>query len=222
MRPWTVVSSPRMTDGAIVTPVTLEGRYVRLEPLTLDHVTLLLVAAAGGRETYAYTFVPGDEATMRKYVSTALQEQELGRALPFVVVDARSCRVVGTTRFGHIEFWPWPEGNVNKRGVAVPDAVEIGWTWLADEAQRTGINTESKLLMLTHAFELWRVHRVRLLTDARNTRSRAAISRLGARFDGVLRGHTVAADGGVRHSACYSILEAEWPAVKRQLEAQLR
>jgi RimJ/RimL family protein N-acetyltransferase len=211
-----------MTEGAIVTPVMLEGRYVRLEPLTLDHVTPLLIAAAGGRETYTYTFVPGDEPTMRKYVTTALREQEHERALPFAVVDTRSRRVVGTTRFGHIEFWPWPDGNVNQRGARRPDAVEIGWTWLADEAQRTGINTESKLLMLRHAFEQWRVHRVRLMTDARNTRTRAAITRLGARFDGVLRGHTVAADGGVRDSACYSILEAEWPAVKRQLETQLR
>jgi RimJ/RimL family protein N-acetyltransferase len=100
--------------------------------------------------------------------------------------------------------------------------VEIGWTWLAADVQRSGINTEAKLLMLTHAFEGWRVHRVSLMTDARNTRSREAILRLGARFDGVLRGARVASDGGIRDTAAYSILEPEWPEVKAGLLARLR
>lgn len=100
--------------------------------------------------------------------------------------------------------------------------MEIGWTWLSAEAQRTGINTEAKLLMLTHAFEVWRVHRVRLMTDARNTRSREAILRLGARCDGVLRAHAVGADGTVRDSAAYSIVEREWPGLKTKLQSRLR
>ena len=99
--------------------------------------------------------------------------------------------------------------------------VEIGWTWLAAAAQRTPINTEAKLLMLTHAFETWRVHAVKLNTDARNARSRAAIERIGARFDGVLRAHRPASDGGIRDTAAFSLLEAEWPAAKRHLLARL-
>jgi RimJ/RimL family protein N-acetyltransferase len=130
--------------------------------------------------------------------------------------------VVGSTRFGNIEFWTWPPASPNQRGEDVPDAVEIGWTWYVPDAQRTGINTEAKLLMLTHAFETWRVHCVRLKTDARNERSRQAILGVGARFDGILRGHAVAADGTVRHSAFYSILDAEWPEVKERLRARLR
>jgi RimJ/RimL family protein N-acetyltransferase len=120
------------------------------------------------------------------------------------------------------EFWDWPPGNPHQRGADVPDVVEIGATWLAPAAQRTAINTEAKLLMLTHAFEAWRVHRVSLLTDARNERSRAAIARIGARLDGVVRAARVAADGGIRDTAVYSIVEPEWPAVRDALRARLR
>jgi RimJ/RimL family protein N-acetyltransferase len=100
--------------------------------------------------------------------------------------------------------------------------VEIGWTWYAPDVQRTGLNTEAKLLMLTHAFETWRVHGVRLMTDARNERSRRAILRIGAAFDGVLRGHRVATDGTIRDTAAFSMLDAEWPAAKARLQALLR
>ena len=205
-----------------VEPVTLEGDHVRLEPMTTDHVPALLDAARGPRETYAFTYVPADEPGMRQYVATALVDHAAGKALPFVTVDRKASRVVGSTRFGNIEFWAWPPGNPHQRGEHVPDVVEIGWTWLASSAQRSGINTEAKLLMLGHAFEYWRVHRVSLMTDARNSRSREAIQRLGARLDGVLRGARVAADGGIRDTAAYSILEAEWPAVKAALQARLR
>ena len=136
-------------------------------------------------------------------------------------VDAATSRVVGATRFLNVEFWAWPPGSPLQRGEDVPDVVEIGATWLAPDAQRTAINTEAKLLMLTHAFEVWRVHRVSLVTDSRNMRSRNAILRLGARFDGVLRGARVAFDGVIRHTAAYSILESEWPEVKAGLEAKL-
>jgi RimJ/RimL family protein N-acetyltransferase len=128
---------------------------------------------------------------------------------------------VGSTRFGNIESWPWPPGNPNQRGDDRPDAVEIGWTWLAAAAQRTAVNTEAKLLMLTHAFEEWRVHRVSLMTDSRNERSRNAILRLGARFDGVLRGQRPATDGGIRDTAAFSILESEWPMIRRRLQSRL-
>ena len=204
-------------------PIVLEGRYVRLEPLGRDHVKPLLAAAtSGSRETFGYTTVAATEAAMSRWVEDALTGHAAGQALPFAVVARAGGRVVGSTRFGNVEFWSWPAGNLNQRGEDVPDAVEIGWTWYAPDAQRTGINTESKLVMLTHAFETWRVHCVRLKTDARNERSRLAILRLGARFDGILRGHMAAADGSVRDSAYYSIVDTEWPDVKAQLRARLR
>lgn len=201
-------------------PVVLQGAHVKLEPLTLAHVPALCRVAGGPRDTYAFTLVPVGEAAMRAYVETALAEQAARRAMPFATVDGTGT-VVGSTRFGNIEFWPWPPGNPNQRGADVPDAVEIGWTWLAASAQRTAVNTEAKLLMLTHAFETWRVHRVSLMTDARNMRSRAAITRLGAHADGVLRAQRPATDGNIRDGAAYSILEAEWPAVKAGLCARL-
>lgn len=209
------------TERPLVTPVTLEGRWVRLEPLAATHVDRLLAAASGPRDTYGFTTVPGTPAQMTAYVAFALAEQEAGRALPFATVDRRRDQVIGCTRFFEIEYWPWPTGNANQRGADRPDAVEIGWTWLAADAQRTPINTEAKLLMLSHAFDHWRVHRVSLMTDARNQRSRSAILRLGARFDGVLRGDRAATDGTIRDTAAFSILESEWPAVRSTLQARL-
>ena len=204
-------------------PIVLEGRYVRLEPLTRAHVKPLFAAAmSGSRETFGYTSVATTEAAMSRWVEEALTAHAEARALRFAVVMRADDRVVGSTRFGNIEFWSWPPDSPNQRGEDRPDMVEIGGTWYAPDAQRTGVNTEAKLLMLTHAFETWRVHCVRLKTDARNERSRQAILRVGARFDGILRGHTVAADGTVRHSAFYSILDAEWPEVKERLRARLR
>ena len=207
--------------GSVVSPVTLEGRWVRLEPLGRGHAAGLLAAASGSRDTYGFTTVPGTAAETKAYIGGALAEQAAGRALPFATVSRGSGQVVGCTRFGNIEFWPWPAGNVHQRGAERPDVVEIGWTWLAAAAQRTPLNTEAKLLMLTHAFEVWRVHAVKLNTDARNARSRAAIERIGARFDGVLRAHRPASDGGIRDTAAFSLLEAEWPMAKTRLLARL-
>jgi RimJ/RimL family protein N-acetyltransferase len=207
-----VVAAPAPT---LVKPVTLEGRFVRLEPLTEAHAGALLAAAGGSRETYGLTLVPGSAAEAAAYVESALAEQRATRSLPFVTVDRAS------GRFLNIEFWPWPAGNHHQRGPERPDVVEIGATWLAAAAQRTPINTEAKLLMLTHAFDHWRVHRVSLMTDARNQRSRDAIVRLGARFDGVLRAARPASDGAIRDTAAFSILEAEWPAVRARLQARL-
>jgi N-acetyltransferase len=209
-----------------VQPVVLDGRHVRLEPLALGHARALVAAGSGPRDTYGFTVVPTDEDSMLRYIEAALRDQDAGRALPFAtiakVAGAKATgRVVGSTRFGNIEFWPWPAANPHQRGVDVPDVVEIGWTWLAQDAQRTPINSEAKLLMLTHAFEGWRVHRVSLMTDARNERSRRAILRVGAQFDGVIRAQRMAADGTIRDTAAFSILESEWPAVKRQLQSRL-
>ncbi|MGH7373734.1 MAG: GNAT family N-acetyltransferase [Candidatus Rokuibacteriota bacterium] len=205
----------------LVEPVTLEGRFVRLEPLTMAHVTELLAAAAGPRDTYGFTLVPQDEAETRAYVEAALGEREARRALPFATVDRASGGTIGSTRFFNIEFWSWPPGNVNQRGADRPDVVEIGWTWLSASAQRTPINSEAKLLMLAHAFDRWRVHRVSLMTDARNLRSREAIMRLGARFDGILRAARPASDGTIRDTAAFSILDSEWPAIRTRLQARL-
>jgi RimJ/RimL family protein N-acetyltransferase len=203
-------------------PVTLEGRFVRLEPLSLDHVSGLVAASSGDRDSFVYTLVPNGETEARNFVESALASQVAGAAIPLATIDRRTGRVVGTTRFFDIQFWDWPSGSPHQRGAELPDALEIGYTWLAPDAQRTAINTEAKLLMLSHAFEVWRVHRVRLVTDARNERSRRAIERLGARFDGVLRAARTAFDGGIRDSACYSMLDSEWPAARAELQARLR
>jgi N-acetyltransferase len=204
-----------------VPPIELEGRHVRLEPLSHKHIDALVAAGAGPRSTFAMTWVPHGLDAVRAYVTEALQAHAEGRALPFATVSRSLGRVVGSTRFGELEYWTWPAGHPERRPEGIPDAAEIGWTWLAEEAQRTFVNTEAKRLMLAHAFETWRVHRVSLITDACNVRSRAAIERLLARFEGVRRAHFPAADGTVRDSATYSIIAAEWPAVRDRLDAFL-
>ena len=203
-------------------PVVLEGRYVRLEPLDLRHVPALLVASSGRRDTFRLTTAPDGLEEVQAYVAAAREAHAAGTAVPFATVSLALGRVVGSTRFGNLERWTWPKGYVEGRPYDVPDATEIGWTWLSEEAQRTAINTEAKRLMLAHAFETWRVHRVTLKTDERNARSRAAIERLGGRLDGIIRAHFPAVDGTVRNSASYSILAAEWPTVRGDLDARLR
>ena len=129
--------------------------------------------------------------------------------------------MIGSTRFCYIERWLWPQGHP-RHGRQHPDACEIGYTWLTRDAIRTGANTEAKLLMLTHAFEVWQTLRVCLHTDARNLRSRAAIERIGGRYEGTLRAHRMAADFIARDSVRYSIVAAEWPEVKQRLRRLLR
>jgi RimJ/RimL family protein N-acetyltransferase len=200
----------------------LEGRFVRLEPLSLQHVAGLVAAASISRETYAFTLVPDGAHAMRGYVEAALQARDAGAAVPFATIRRSDGRVVGSTRFGNLEYWKWPDGSA-KNPPDPPDAAEIGWTWLASDAQRTPINTEAKLLMLGHAFDTWRVHRVNLRTDARNLRSRAAIERVGAKLDGILRAHIPAYDGsGIRDTATYSLLASEWPDSRSRLIERLR
>jgi RimJ/RimL family protein N-acetyltransferase len=203
---------------SLTQPILLEGSLVRLEPLTIEHLPVLLELA--GLEEYPVTFIPKTEDGMRRYIQAVLDDQARGCALPFLTVDKRVNQPVGSTRFVEFEYWPWAVDNPNYRP-GLPDAVEIGWTWLAPHAQRTGLNTEAKLLMLTHAFEVFRVRRVTLKTDARNLRSRNAIVRLGANFDGILRAHRPASDGGIRSTALFSILAEEWLAVRERLRGFL-
>jgi RimJ/RimL family protein N-acetyltransferase len=205
-----------------VTPVTLEGQHVRLEPLGPAHLDGLQAIIEGPRDSFALTPVPRTRTELDAYVAAALDEQRRIAALPFATLDARTGRVLGTTRFGNIEFWPVPPGStVPVRPAGVPYAVEIGWTWLAPDAQRTAFNTEAKRLMLAHAFERWEVYRVTLKTDARNVRSRNAIERIGCALDGVLRAHSPSADGGPRDAAIYSMLALEWPDARARLDARL-
>jgi RimJ/RimL family protein N-acetyltransferase len=199
--------------------LTLTGTHVRLAPLLVEHAEALLVAADASRVTYAFQYVAPDLAGMRAWIEAALAEEARGESLPFAVFDARG-DLVGTTRYMSVEWWQWL-GAPAEPVPAGPDVLEIGWTWYAERAQRTALNTEAKLLLCTHAFESYRARRVMWKTDARNARSRAAILRLGARLDGVLRAHKAAADGTVRDSAFYSMLAAEWPDAKRALEARL-
>ncbi len=209
---------------AMPAPITLTGRLVRLEPMREEHLEPLLAAATEDRASFGYTYVPKDRAAVRRYLDVAADDLRAHAAVAFATVDLRSGRVVGSTRFRELEYWNagvWPprHGHVNPSGV--PDAAEIGSTWLAPCAHRTGVNVEAKLLMLTHAFETWRVHRVSFKADTRNERSRTAIMALGATFEGVRRAHFPAAEGGVRDSALFSILSAEWQEVKDRLTARL-
>ena len=204
-----------------VQPVVLEGQHVRLEPLAERHLADLLPLVQGPRETFAITWVPRDEPGLRQYLQLALEEQRLGVSLPFATVDRLRGKAVGSTRFMTIDFWAARPGSALARPPGVPHAVEIGHTWLGPQAQRTALNTEAKLLMLGHAFQRWEVLRVTLKTDARNVRSRNAIERLGARFDGILRAAVLAADGVARDTAYYSILAAEWLEVRGRLEEKL-
>lgn len=206
-------------DHALVESPTFAGRFVALEPLEAGHAEALLAAADESRATYGLTFVPSDRASMDAYVATALAEQARGESIPFVVRD-RAGVVSGSTRFMCIERWKWPA----EPAAPVPDgpdAVEIGCTWYAERVQRTALNTEAKLLLCSHAFERWRVRRVTWKTDERNERSRNAILRLGARFDGVLRANRPGADGRVRSTAFFSMLAEEWPDARRALVQRL-
>ena len=200
-----------------IAPVTLEGRHVRLEPLLLEHEEALIAAASDGELWKStVTIVPSSPATMIDYIQAALNGQAQGRELPFVIVrksgtggpPVKTCgQIVGTTRFYEIR--------PNDRAVA------IGYTWLAKSAQRTAANTESKLLLLTHAFEHWPCNRVELITDVLNQQSRAAILRLGAKEEGVLRKHLILPSGRIRDSVIFSIIAEEWPEVKARLAGKL-
>jgi RimJ/RimL family protein N-acetyltransferase len=195
---------------------TLEGRHVRLEPLARRHVDGLVGASAADPSLYQWSPVPQGKIEAEKYVDTALAWQEAGTAAPFAVVRLADGAVIGSTRLFNLEYWAWPPGHAS-HGSVLPDACEIGYTWFAASAIRTPANTESKLLMLTYAFETWQVLRVCLHTDVRNARSRAAIERIGGKFEGILRAHRMAADFIPRDSARFSVSAAEWPGVEERL-----
>jgi RimJ/RimL family protein N-acetyltransferase len=196
----------------------LENEVVRLLPLRAKHAAGLLAAATEDRWTYAFTRVPGDANAMRDYVAQALEGARAQTEAPYAVVRQDTGALVGATRFLELERWPLPDDTVPRR---TPSVCEIGSTWYAASAQRTAINTATKLAMLTQAFEVWAAARVSLQTDARNLRSRTAIERIGGRFEGIRRAHKPGVDGALRDSAQFSIIAPEWPEVKAALVARL-
>lgn len=187
--------------------VILDGKYVRLEPLRLQHLDEL---CAVGLDESLWTLtsnVMENFGDMRHYVEIALKEFEQKNSLPFVTVEKSSNKIVGSTRFGNIDV-----KNLK---------AEIGWTWINPEWQRSYVNTEAKLLMLAHAFEVWECVRVEFKTDALNEKSRNAILRLGAKEEGILRRHMITETGRFRDSVYFSIIDSEWEMVKTNLQSKL-
>lgn len=199
---------------------SLEGNHVRLEPLEHRHIDGLLAAADVDRSFYQWTVVPEGKDAMTEYVETALEGRAAGISVPFATIRRDDGAVIGSTRYFDISRWDWPHGHPSASRDQ-PDVCEIGYTWLTPSAIRTAANSEAKLLMLAHAFENWQVLRVCLHTDERNERSRAAIARIGGRFEGILRAHKLASDHTPRNSARFSILAGEWPAAKQRLRELL-
>jgi len=196
-----------MATEMVVFPVTLEGAYVRLEPLARVHLAGL---AEVGLDQELWRWIPTPVRTqeeMAAYIEAALGEQERGESLPFAIAEKTTGRAIGSTRYGNID--------------RTHHRVEIGWTWVAREWQRTAMNTEAKYLLLRHAFETLGCMRVELKTDSLNARSRAAILRIGAREEGIFRNHMITASGRLRHTVYFSIIDSEWPAAKARLEAIL-
>jgi RimJ/RimL family protein N-acetyltransferase len=195
---------------------SLTGTHVSLEPMTLDHVDAIASAGAHDRSTFGYTQVPNGRNEAADYVTWLLDDAAHDRAAPFVQRRVVDGTVVGCTRFLN-PLWPL--------GREHPDEVEIGGTWLSPTAQRTAVNTEAKLLLLTHAFTTWQVQRVAICTDARNAQSRQAIEGIGARFEGELRRHRRSTRAGeeaqLRDTATYAITTTDWPAVRTLLTARL-
>ncbi len=190
-----------------IAPVTLEGKHARLEPLSPGHLEGLCQV---GLDEELWRWIPIQVRTaeeMRSYIEKALEEQAVGSSLPFATIERASGRPVGSTRYMNID-------RSNRR-------LEIGSTWIARNWQRTAVNTEAKYLMLRHAFEQLGCIRVELKTDSLNQRSRQAILRLGAREEGILRNHMITSTGRIRHTVYYSIIDSEWPAVKKRLEQKL-
>ena len=190
-----------------VEPVTLEGEYVRLEPLSVeDHLSDLRDAGARSEIFRWFSRDWSSPEAIREFVETALDARDRGDALPFATVLCETGEAIGSTRFGNV-------AREHRR-------VEIGWTWLTPAQQRTPANREAKYLMLTHAFEEWDCARVELKTDSRNRRSREAIERIGATEEGTLRKH-MRTHQGPRDTVYFSVLDEEWPPVKRDLEEKL-
>jgi RimJ/RimL family protein N-acetyltransferase len=199
-----MIDQQRMLD---VQPVTLEGRHARLEPLTQAHAAGLAAIAA---DEEIWRYYPASLLTLadvQQWIDVALAQQAAGTALPFAILDAATGRALGSTRYMNI--------------VPRDYGLEIGTTWLTPVVWRSAVNSECKLLLLRHALEALGCIRVQLKTDRRNERSRRAIERLGAQFEGILRQHMIVRDGAYRDTAMYSIIDSEWPAVKEKLVAGL-
>ena len=190
-----------------ISPITLEGQNVRLEPLALEHAEPLSEAAREGELWNTTVTIIPQPAGMIDYIQAALNGLAVGKELPFVITRMSTNEIVGTTRFYEIR--------------SQDRAAAIGYTWLAKSAQRTAVNTEAKLLLLTHAFETWKCLRVELITDVLNEQSRAAILRLGAKQEGILRKHLILPSGRVRDSVVFSITDDDWPEVKAGLMEKL-
>jgi RimJ/RimL family protein N-acetyltransferase len=193
----------------IVTPITLEGSAVRLEPIRPEHAERFWEASKDALDDI-FQWIPYRMKTpedLQQVVKQAFAEQECGKSVVFATVERSSGLVIGSTRFMNIH-------RANRR-------VEIGWTWIVPAWHRTGVNTEAKYLMLQHAFEVWQCMRVELKTDALNQRSRNAILRIGAKEEGTLRKHLVTWTGRVRDTVYFSILDTEWPSAKQRLEVKL-
>lgn len=191
----------------MVSPVTLEGRHVRLEPLSMAHHAGFCEVGLDEELWRITTSLVRTPEDLRRYIETALAWQRNGVALPFATIHRESGKVVGSTRFANIDL-------ANRR-------LEIGWTWIARPWQRTAVNTEAKYLMLGHAFERLGAMRVEFKTDVLNERSRAALLRIGARQEGIFRNHMILESGRVRDSVYFSIIDREWPEVKAGLEGKL-
>lgn len=200
--------------------VTLEGGHVRLDPLERRHAPELAQASAADPSLYQWSLVPIGREAVDEYIEKVLVLRDAGTALPFATVRKADGKVIGSTRFFGLERWPWPEGSAH-HGQHVFDTGEIGSTWLTASAIHTAANTEAKLLMLTHAFETWRMNSVSFCTDERNERSAAALKRIGAKLEGTLRAHRMASDFVPRNTLRFSIVASEWPEVKRSLRARL-
>ena len=191
-----------------IEPIILEGRFVKLEPLSLEHFEgLAQVAFDESIWKLNPVFVTNKEK-LKNYIETALIDKEKGIALPFATIERSSNKIIGSTRFGNID--------VNNR------RVEIGWTWIHPDWQRTAINTEAKFLMLRHAFETWDCLRVELKTDVLNEKSRNAILRIGAKEEGIFRQHVITESGRIRDTIYFSIINSEWLDVKNNLLAKLQ
>ena len=188
-------------------PITLEGRGVRLEPLTQAHHAQLCEVGLDDELWRLTTTIIRTPEDMKKYIDAAAKDFSDGKALPFAIIEKASGKAVGSTRFGNID-------TTHRR-------VEIGWTWIARQWQRTFINTEAKYLLLSHAFDTLGCMRVEFKTDSTNSRSRNALMRIGAKEEGVFRNHMIMPGGRIRHSVYFSIIDSEWNEVKRELEKKL-
>ncbi len=193
----------------VPTPVTLEGKSVRLEPLRRDHAPLLWdVMKDHANELFRWIPYPMQTAEdSARFVDLVLGEQQRGLSVPFATIERSTGKMAGSTRFMAID--------------AANRHVEIGSTWIAPAWQRTAVNTEAKYLMLQHAFETWKCLRVEFKTDSLNEKSRTAIQRLGAKEEGTFRNHMVTWNGRIRHSVYFSIIDSEWPEVKSRLEVRM-